>query len=70
MKYVIGNVWYPYELRFCAVVGLKFSDTDNYFEFYVIGSKKHFRKMVDGNDNVVEVNHTIYDAFYSMMGSA
>lgn len=68
-EYVVGNVFYPTYLKFCAVIGIRFPLFSNAYEFYVVGSNLHFSKEPDGNDSLAEIEYKIYDALYSLRGS-
>jgi hypothetical protein len=67
-EYVVGNVFHPTNIEFCAVIGVKFPYSDGY-DFYVVGSNLHFSKEPDSNDSLAEIDHAIYDALYSLKGS-
>ena len=67
-EYVVGNVFHPTKLRFCATIGCKFPESNGY-DFYVVGSNLHFNKEPDSNDSLVKIDHSIYDALYSLKGS-
>jgi len=55
-KGIIGLVWWKGQQK--AVIGFE-TESKGYFQFYEIGTRKHFRKAPDVNDEIAEIPYRL-----------
>ncbi|MBM4449171.1 MAG: hypothetical protein FJ015_08050 [Chloroflexi bacterium] len=55
-KGIIGLVWWKGQQK--AVIGFE-TESEGYFQFYEIGTPRHFRKAPDVNDEIAEIPYRL-----------